>query len=488
MTTRRPTRHPRPHHNRRRRDDGRTTTSTAPPTTATTIDGTNDHSRRRLRRRRHPTIAPMTGRRSSRSWLAAASPSTPRRIWPYRGVLRTRDRLRHRLETQLSDAIARGLHIEGQQPFDVIAIETGTRGEPSPRGARRQRHLRHRSRARPRSAGRRRRQRRRRIRAQHHGLAGSFTLASWESDPSLPWRVVQAETLSTAAMRRLVAAVATSLLTTALLTVLPRRPGQRPRVGPIPLPGDHCRADESPRRRLAHADRRWPTSSFVWMQLPFPLDPETQARTGLLHAHRCGTGADDHDVEFGNDYAVWLENAATGEHVTSPRSVCLFFPEDPNPTPPPPPPSPAEFVEAARTVLTVQTSLSPRTEIGGLTGLDTWLWCEDPGDLEVGVALRGWTATATMQAVQHAWAIGGTASAAFTFGVLRFGSVAGGVVDAGDEGAVLGDADVDVGRGLDTRLQRAPCWHVPSRPVRFRRPDGAVPGQRVPGPLDVTGR
>ena len=91
-----------------------------------------------------------------------------------------------------------------------------------------------------------------------------------------------------------------------------------------------------------------------------------------------------------------------------------MFPEDPNPAPPPPPPSPAEFVEAARAVLTVQTSLSPRVEIGGLTGLDTWLWCEDPGVLEVGVALRGWTATATMQAVQHAWAISGTASAGFT--------------------------------------------------------------------------
>ncbi len=147
------------------------------------------------------------------------------------------------------------------------------------------------------------------------------------------------------------------------------------------------------------------------MQLPLPADPETQARTG--YCTRTVADGLTTTFEFGNVYAVWLENAATGEHVTSPRSVCLF-PEDPNPTPPPPPPSPAEFVEAARTVLTVQTSLSPRTEIGGLTGLDTWLWCEDPGDLEVGVALRGWTATATMQAVQHAWAIGGTASAGFT--------------------------------------------------------------------------
>ncbi len=37
-----------------------------------------------------------------------------------------------RLETQLSDAIAKGQHIEGQQPFDVIAIEQALVSEPSP--------------------------------------------------------------------------------------------------------------------------------------------------------------------------------------------------------------------------------------------------------------------------------------------------------------------------------------------------------------------
>ena len=69
--------------------------------------------------------------------------------------------------------------------------------------------------------------------------------------------------------------------------------------------------------------------------------------------------------------------------------------------PPPPPPSEAEFVEAARALLTVSTSLNPRPDIGGLTGLDTWLWCDDPGTVTVGVALRGWTASATMDAVEY---------------------------------------------------------------------------------------
>ena len=101
-----------------------------------------------------------------------------------------------RLETQLGDAIARGQHIEGQQPFDVIAIEQALVSEPSPAA---------------------------RVAnvifviapetpppARLVDAAGNvvdefelnttesrvaFTLASWESDPSLPWRVVQAETL-----------------------------------------------------------------------------------------------------------------------------------------------------------------------------------------------------------------------------------------------------------------------------------------------------
>jgi hypothetical protein len=101
-----------------------------------------------------------------------------------------------RLETQLSDAATKGQHIEGQQPFDVIAIEQALVSEPSPAA---------------------------RVAnvvfviapdnpppARLVDSAGNvvdefvlntsksrvaFTLASWESDPALPWRVVLAETL-----------------------------------------------------------------------------------------------------------------------------------------------------------------------------------------------------------------------------------------------------------------------------------------------------
>ena len=53
-------------------------------------------------------------------------------------------------------------------------------------------------------------------------------------------------------------------------------------------------------------------------------------------------------------------------------------------------------------------------EIGGLTGLDTWLWCDHPSTVQVGVSLRGWTAAATMNAVGYRWSIHGVDSASFS--------------------------------------------------------------------------
>jgi len=156
------------------------------------------------------------------------------------------------------------------------------------------------------------------------------------------------------------------------------------------------------------------TPAFVWWSTffynagnnPFGLDDNAYCRResalGLTTTYT-----------FGNVYAVQLRTAA-GAPVTPARSVCVFDGSESGLQPPPPPPTEAEFVEAARQALTVMTSLNPRVEIGGLTGLDTWLWCDDPGTVDVAVALRGWTAQASMTAVQYAWAIGGTASAALT--------------------------------------------------------------------------
>ena len=44
--------------------------------------------------------------------------------------------------------------------------------------------------------------------------------------------------------------------------------------------------------------------------------------------------------------------------------------------------------------------------IGGLTGLDSWLWCADPGPVGTGVSLRGWTASGAVRLVQVGWEVG----------------------------------------------------------------------------------
>ena len=223
------------------------------------------------------------------------------------------------LETQLGDAIARGHHIEGQQPFDVIAIEQAlVSEEPSPAAARRQRHLRHRSRnAAPRSAGRRRRQRRRRASSStppSHG--GPSRWRSWESDPSLPWRVVQAEDLPTGGHESgpWSQLVATSLLATRSAHGDWRAPASRPSVGPSPVTGSDrpvC-LTSPPRVGSPHADRRWIDIVVRLGAAPVSrADPETQARTG--YCTRTVVDGLTTTFECGNVYAVWLENAATGE-------------------------------------------------------------------------------------------------------------------------------------------------------------------------------
>jgi hypothetical protein len=164
-----------------------------------------------------------------------------------------------------------------------------------------------------------------------------------------------------------------------------------------------------PDRAVALGDPR--SSSFVWVSLfwyseadnPFEIDNDYCRRATVVGLTTTYT--------YGNIYLVVLRNAATGENVTTPQAVCAFDEDDPALQPPPPPPTEAEFVQAARRLLTVETSLNPRVEIGGLTGLDTWLWCEDPGDVDVSVSLRGWTAAATMTSVEYAWSIDGTDSA-----------------------------------------------------------------------------
>jgi hypothetical protein len=109
-------------------------------------------------------------------------------------------------------------------------------------------------------------------------------------------------------------------------------------------------------------------------------------------------------VEIGVGYAIALNNTATGEQLYL-DFVCTW-PGEPPPQPPPAPPTPGELAAANAQVLMLEPSLSPTPAIGGLTGLDSWLWCADPGPVGTGVSLRGWTAGGSVQLVQLGWEIG----------------------------------------------------------------------------------
>ena len=93
-----------------------------------------------------------------------------------------------------------------------------------------------------------------------------------------------------------------------------------------------------------------------------------------------------------------------------------------------------------------------------------------------------------MQAVEYAWAIGGTASAGFTASGCGFGGVAGGDVDAGDEGPVLGDVDVDVGGHVDARRTTGSrAGTFPLGPFEFAAPTVPYPVSEYRGRLTSPG-
>jgi hypothetical protein len=111
-------------------------------------------------------------------------------------------------------------------------------------------------------------------------------------------------------------------------------------------------------------------------------------------------------TEIGVGYVVTLINTVTSDQLYL-DYICTW-PGEPPPDPPPAPPTTAELVEANTQALTVQPALSPPGSIGGLTGLDSWLWCDDPGPVDTGVTLRGWTAAGGVKIVQLGWEVDGS--------------------------------------------------------------------------------
>jgi len=137
---------------------------------------------------------------------------------------------------------------------------------------------------------------------------------------------------------------------------------------------------------------------IVWRRLAWTVPDDIIRGLGCLRVV-------GNTTEIGQAYFVFLENSLTGERLLT-KTVCVM-PGDPPPQPPPPPPTIGELVLAADDVLTLRPSLNPAPEFGGITGLDTWLWCTDPGTVEIAVNLRGWNADAAVQTVDLDWTTAG---------------------------------------------------------------------------------
>ncbi len=128
-------------------------------------------------------------------------------------------------------------------------------------------------------------------------------------------------------------------------------------------------------------------------------------------------------TENGVVYLVQVENSATGAFIDA-ANVCVFpcvGNSQPGPgaacSPPEPPPPPPGFEHlrlAIEDAVDLSPSQSPTAAIGGLTGLETWLWCQQPGPITPEVELNGWHAQVNAGLAQVVWALEGPSAASTT--------------------------------------------------------------------------
>ena len=160
------------------------------------------------------------------------------------------------------------------------------------------------------------------------------------------------------------------------------------------------------------------TSKTVCMVVAAPAYSVTLAGSTLRWARvdgltrfgqTCQRVLPDGTIEIGVSWYVTLVDTTTSALVYG-RTFCQWT-NDPVPSPPPDPPSPGEFADAARKALLVEPLSAPSAAFGGITGLDTWLWCEHPAQVQVSVSLRGWTAQADVALTSVSFTTAGTEDA-----------------------------------------------------------------------------
>lgn len=115
----------------------------------------------------------------------------------------------------------------------------------------------------------------------------------------------------------------------------------------------------------------------------------------------------------GVGWATMLINLDTGEILT--LDFECEYPGDDPPTPPTPPPTVDMWRESSEDALRFGTALNPTPGTGGITGLATWFWCDDPGSVTTEpLTMNGWTVTATVEPIAFRWNVSGSGGAVHT--------------------------------------------------------------------------
>ena len=141
----------------------------------------------------------------------------------------------------------------------------------------------------------------------------------------------------------------------------------------------------------------------------------------------------------------------------------------------------AEFVQANTQALQIGPSGGPPGSIGGLTGLDSWFWCADPGAVATGVSLRGWTASGAVEVVQLGWEVDGpdgTADTSTSCGSEEAPRSPGRPRRAA---SIRGHVDGRLGRHLGSHVERHPDGVVPSRSDQPDRSSRRTPSMSIAG-------
>lgn len=145
-----------------------------------------------------------------------------------------------------------------------------------------------------------------------------------------------------------------------------------------------------------------PASPIVWSRAFIPhtavVDPVPCQRTSET--------ATEIVVTYGAIWLIQVTDTETGELLAI-YTRCEWPGEDP-PQPPPMPQPPGETDVETQEILALEVGINPPVDgFGGLTQLDTWFWCDDPGIVDVEARTSGSVAAAQVGITELVWTVTG---------------------------------------------------------------------------------